>query len=77
MISRFDSVGTKHSGYVGPEFGLKGGCIKCIHYTSRDSSSGTCDHPDVKKDADEGTISLVDKKPLVASQGCCGYVRRG
>lgn len=76
MAERFDSVGTKHSGYVGPDFGLRGGCIKCSHYHSLDKSSGTCDHPDVKKDAEAGDIPMRDKKPLVESEGCCTYVRR-
>ena len=63
-----EPIGTKHSGYAGPEDGPFE-CGRCDHYSSINSNHGHCDHPEVEEDL--GTPAKV------AKMGCCTYFRPG
>ena len=59
-------VGTKKSGYAGPEFGPFN-CVRCVHF-----SHGYCNHPDVVSDPQ---MTVEDGKAEVDAFGCCTYFR--
>lgn len=73
-------IGTPHLKYVVPPVPPadphKGvGCGTCIHFRDLDQGkTGTCDHPNAAKDADEGFLPKTpDGKPIVQIIGCSGF----
>lgn len=80
-----DAAGTPSAHYSPPSdgpfdcsncihFHRFGGKKKASHHTTK--HGGTCDHPEVQKDAEAGHIAkTADGKPLVQAGGCCEYQR--
>lgn len=80
-----EAVGTKNAHYSPPGDGPFD-CKNCVHFQPwggrmKDhhhqlKHAGTCDHPEVQKDADAGEIRKdAQGKPIVSAGGCCSYQR--
>lgn len=69
-----EPIGTRHAHYAAADKGpFK--CGRCVHLHSQDGLH-TCDHPEVRKDAEAGELKLsAEGHPIVQPGGCCNYFR--
>lgn len=69
-----DSIGTPNGHYAPPSDGPFT-CMRCTHFTLiAGTPFGTCDHPQLYKDAKAGYLQLSeDDKPIVHHEGCSNF----
>ena len=76
----FQPTGTSESHYSPPADGpFK--CGNCVHYKRVNGTHGTCDHPEVIEDAQQGELPTAKENgqpaAMVALEGCCEFYRKG